>query len=155
MKKLLTLITCFTIMFNACKEKSTEREHLLNYPETIKKPIVDTYFKTEITDNYRWLEDDRSKETEKWVGAENKVTFDYLSSHPLRTTFENNGEIINYVPIKESWNVGEGDTFLSALKTTMFDPVEELELYSFFATTNGCAVQPGDKVTVIWEIIYN
>jgi len=86
---------------------------------------------------------------------DSKVTFDYLSSHPLRTTFENNGEIINYVPIKESWNVGEGDTFLSALKTTMFDPVEELELYSFFATTNGCAVQPGDKVTVIWEIIYN
>ena len=86
---------------------------------------------------------------------DSKITFDYLSSHPLRSTFEENGQIINYVPIKESWNVGEGDTFLSALRTTMFDPVEELEIYSFFGTTNGCAVQPGDKVTVIWEIIYN
>ena len=86
---------------------------------------------------------------------DSKLTFDYFSNHSSRTTFENNDELINYVLIKESWNVGEGDTFLSALKTTMFDPVEELELYSFFATTNGCAVQPGDKVTVIWEIIYN
>ena len=100
MKKLLTLITCFTIMFNACKEKSTEREHLLNYPETIKKPIVDTYFKTEITDNYRWLEDDRSKETEKWVGAENKVTFDYLSNIPYRKQLkERLSELWNYEKI--------------------------------------------------------
>ena len=54
-----------------------------------------------------------------------------------------------------AWNVGKGDTFLSALRTTMFDPVDGKIIYNFFGTTNGCAVQPGDKVTVIWEIIYN
>jgi len=107
MKKLLTLITCFAIMFNACKEKSTEREHLLNYPETIKKPIVDTYFKTEITDNYRWLEDDRSKETEKWVGAENKVTFDYLSNIPYRKQLKDRlSELWNYEKIGAPFTEG-------------------------------------------------
>ena len=85
---------------------------------------------------------------------DSKITFDYLSSHPSRSTFENNGQIINYVPIRESWNVGIGDTFLSALKTTMYDPEDEKIIYNFFGTTNGCAIQPGDKVTVIWEIIY-
>tara|TARA_Y100000590_G_scaffold80043_1_gene88880 strand:- start:331 stop:849 length:519 start_codon:yes stop_codon:yes gene_type:complete len=84
-----------------------------------------------------------------------KLTFDYLSGHPSHSTFENNGQIINHVILQESWSVGEGDTFLSALRTTMFDPEDEKIIYNFFGTTNGCAVQPGDKVTVIWEIIYN
>ena len=86
---------------------------------------------------------------------DSKVTFDYLSSHPLRTTFENNGELINYVLIKESWNVGEGDTFLSALRNMIVDPKTEKPYSILFGTTNGCAIQPGDKVTVIWEIVYN
>jgi len=40
------------------------------YPKTLKKPVIDKYFETKITDNYRWLEDDKSKETENWVKAE-------------------------------------------------------------------------------------
>ena len=86
---------------------------------------------------------------------DSQTTFDYLSNHPSRTVFENNGEIINYVPIKESWNVGEGDTFLSALRNMIVDPKTEKPYSIFFGTTNGCAIQPGDKVTVIWEIVYN
>ena len=84
-----------------------------------------------------------------------KLTFDYLSSHPSHSTFENNGQTIYHVVLKDSWNVGEGDTFLSALRTTMYDPEEAQIIYNFFGTTNGCAIQPGDRVTVIWEIIYN
>ena len=86
---------------------------------------------------------------------DSKFTFDYLSTHPSRTTFENNSVLINYVPLKDSWNVGEGDSFLSALKYIITDPVTEKPYSLFFATTNGCAVQPGDKVTVLWEIVYN
>lgn len=48
------------------------------YPKTTKKPVTDTYFNTEITDNYRWLEDDKSHDTAAWVQAQNKVTFNYL-----------------------------------------------------------------------------
>ena len=85
---------------------------------------------------------------------DSNFTFDYLSNHPSRTTFENNGELINYVLIKESWNVGEGDTFLSAVKYIVTDPITERPYSLFFSTTNGCAVQPGDKVTVLWEIVF-
>ncbi len=55
-----------------------------SYPETVKKPVTDTYHGTEIADPYRWLEDDRSEETEAWVKAQNEVTFSYLESIPFR-----------------------------------------------------------------------
>lgn len=64
---------------------STSKQDIaVKYPETTKKPVVDTYFETKVTDNYRWLEDDRSPETEAWVKAENAVTFDYLKKIPYR-----------------------------------------------------------------------
>ena len=88
------------------------------------------------------------------IHEHSKLTFDYLSGHPSHFTFENNDQIIHYVVLQESFAVGEGDTFLSALRTTMFDHVDQKTIYNFFATTNGCAVQPGDKVNAIWEIIY-
>ena len=31
--------------------------HALNYPETPKKPVADSYHGVQITENYRWLED--------------------------------------------------------------------------------------------------
>ncbi|MGB0892550.1 MAG: S9 family peptidase, partial [Flavobacteriaceae bacterium] len=84
MKKLVFPILCASLIFTACKEENKKRDISVTYPETVKKPVVDTYFDTEVTDNYRWLEDDRSKETEAWVKAENEVTFDYLSKIPYR-----------------------------------------------------------------------
>ena len=41
----------------------------MNYPKTEKIPVIDTYFETDVIDNYRWLEDDKSKATEAWVKA--------------------------------------------------------------------------------------
>jgi len=35
----------------------------VNYPETEKIPVVDTYFEEEVIDNYRCIEDDRSADT--------------------------------------------------------------------------------------------
>ncbi|GAB3330601.1 prolyl oligopeptidase family serine peptidase [Marivirga atlantica] len=66
------------------KEKQTERMTIDNYPETQKVDTVDTYFGTEVADPYRWLEDDRSAETEAWVEAQNEVTFGYLNQIPFR-----------------------------------------------------------------------
>lgn len=54
------------------------------YPKTTKKPVVDSIFGTTVIDNYRWLENDKSPETEAWVKAENEVTFDYLNKIPYR-----------------------------------------------------------------------
>ena len=62
MKKTITLsaIVC-TLSMNA--------QTKINYPETKKIDHVDTYFGEQINDVYRWLEDDRSPETEAWVKA--------------------------------------------------------------------------------------
>jgi len=78
----------------------------VNYPETTKKTVVDTLFGTEIIDNYRWLEDDKSAETENWVKAQNEVTFDYLKNIPYREALKNRlSELWNYekvgTPFKE------------------------------------------------------
>ena len=56
----------------------------LSYPQTAKGDVVDTYFEQSVADPYRWLEDDRSAETEAWVTAQNKVTFGYLEQIPYR-----------------------------------------------------------------------
>ncbi|WP_299132927.1 prolyl oligopeptidase family serine peptidase [uncultured Tenacibaculum sp.] len=106
MKKLIIPILITGSIFMACKEsKNTKRDITVNYPETTKIPVVDDYFGTKITDNYRWLEDDKSKETEAWVKAENEVTFDYLDKIPYRKELKNRlSELWNYeklgVPFK-------------------------------------------------------
>ena len=56
----------------------------LSYPQTAKGDVVDSYFEQTVADPYRWLEDDRSTETEAWVKAQNKVTFGYLEQIPYR-----------------------------------------------------------------------
>ena len=56
----------------------------ITYPTTAKGDVVDSYFQQQVADPYRWLEDDRSSETEAWVKAQNKVTFDYLDQISYR-----------------------------------------------------------------------
>lgn len=78
----------------------------IQYPKTEKIPVVQDYFTTKITDNYRWLEDDKSAETANWVTAQNKVTFDYLSKIPFKNQIKSRMEKLwNYekfsAPFKE------------------------------------------------------
>ncbi len=69
----------------------------LPYPPTVQVAHVDSYFGTPVADPYSWLEDDRSKDTESWVEAQNKVTFDYLGRIPFRAALRHRlGEIYNY-----------------------------------------------------------
>ncbi len=105
MRKLILLMLASTF-FIACKNKTPKNTIEVKYPETAKKPVVDEYFGTKITDNYRWLEDDRSEETENWVKIENEITFDYFSKIPYRKQLKNRlSELWNYekvgVPFKE------------------------------------------------------
>ncbi|NND11360.1 MAG: S9 family peptidase [Flavobacteriaceae bacterium] len=86
MKHLITLLT-ITLIMVSCKNdiiQIKERNIAVNYPETKKTDSVDTYFNTEVKDPYRWLEDDRSEETEQWVKDQNEVTFGYLDTIPFR-----------------------------------------------------------------------
>ncbi len=79
---------------------NVSKESTLTYPETKKVDTVDTYFGTEVKDPYRWLEDDRSEETEAWVKAQNEVTFGYLNQIPFRDELkERLTELWNYEKI--------------------------------------------------------
>jgi prolyl oligopeptidase len=40
-------------------------------PVAAKQPVVDTYFGTKVTDDYRWLEDSKSPEVQSWSDAQN------------------------------------------------------------------------------------
>ena len=84
MKKLTFIILFTSIIIFSCTKEKKQKSIKVNYPETIKKAIIDTLFGTEVIDNYRWLEDDRSEETENWIKVENEVTFNYLSKIPYR-----------------------------------------------------------------------
>ena len=83
MKKIiLSFLTLAIIM--ACKNDKEEKNVIVNYPETKTVDTVDTYFGIEVKDPYRWLEDDRSEETEAWVKLQNKSTYAYLDNIPFR-----------------------------------------------------------------------
>lgn len=74
------LLGSIALALMACNETKQKVE----YPETLKGDVVDVYFGDSIADPYRWLEDDRSAETESWVKAQNEVTFAYLNKIPYR-----------------------------------------------------------------------
>ena len=106
----LPLIPAIVIlMFSSCKENvKKDTAENLTYPETKRVDTVDTYFGEKIPDPYRWLEDDRSAETEEWVKAENKVTFDYLSKIPFRGELkERLSKLWNYEKVGAPFHEGD------------------------------------------------
>lgn len=68
----------------------------ITYPTAKKVNQEDNYFGTIIKDPYRWLEDDNSTETTKWVNEENAVTESYLSQIPFRQKVKDE--------LKSMWN---------------------------------------------------
>ncbi len=81
---------------------------ILEYPQTRKGNTVDTYFGNNVEDPYRWLEDDRSAETEAWVKAQNEVTFDYLEQIPFREDLKKRlTELWNYEKISAPSKEGD------------------------------------------------
>ena len=107
--KNLTLIMLFTsLIFASCIKETKQKSIKLKYPKTIKKAVIDTLFGTEIIDNYRWLEDDRSEETESWVKAENEVSFNYLSEIPFREQLKRRlTELWNYEKLSAPFIEGD------------------------------------------------
>ncbi len=80
----------------------------LKYPETKKVDVVDDYFGTKVADPYRWLEDDNSEETAKWVIEQNKVTNEYLSKIPFRDKLKERFEkLYNYPKYTAPFRAGD------------------------------------------------
>lgn len=84
-------VILFAFALSACSGGADKKEEAsnMNYPETREDTtVVDDYFGTTVSDPYRWLEDDTSEETAKWVKAQNAVTFGYLEQIPYRSAIK-------------------------------------------------------------------
>ena len=53
-------------------------------PKAEEKPIIDIFHGTKVLDNYRWLEDGKNPETQKWVEQEMAYTRGILDRLPAR-----------------------------------------------------------------------
>ena len=104
-KKLLGILAAGAML--SCGDQPTTNSIALEYPETKKVDTVDVYFGTEVPDPYRWLENDRSAETEAWVEAQNELTFKYLNSIPYRDNLEQRlSQLWNYEKIGAPFDEG-------------------------------------------------
>ncbi|MGB0979289.1 MAG: prolyl oligopeptidase family serine peptidase [Croceimicrobium sp.] len=114
MKKGSIIATAAIMLSAACTENpeqnqaETKTKMEMEYPETRKDSTVDEYFGTQVPDPYRWLEDDRSAETEAWVTAQNEVSFGYLEQIPYRDALKNKlTELWNYEKLGAPFEHGD------------------------------------------------
>ena len=85
MKKLMIpIITALVLVGCNNSNVSINQTNTVTYPKTKKVDTVTNYFGTQVKDPYRWLEDDMSEETARWVEDQNKTTFGYLENIPFR-----------------------------------------------------------------------
>lgn len=90
-------------------DKSNQLSNMnLSYPETRKDSVSDSYFGHDVADPYRWLEDDMSTETAKWVAAQNTLTQQYLQQIPFRDTLKKRLEtLLNYEKVSAPFKEGK------------------------------------------------
>lgn len=111
MKNLMFAVVILSVI-TSCKNENEAKEEentvAVTYPETKTVDTVDTYFGEQVKDPYRWLEDDRSKETSDWVIAQNKVTGSYLDQIPYRQELKDRlTEIWNYEKVGAPFTEGD------------------------------------------------
>ncbi len=108
-KKMIVVVIFLSFILllvaSACRRSAQEK---VNYPQTRKEAVVDDYFGVSVPDPYRWLEDDNSEETKKWVEEQNKVTFAFLEKIPYREKIRSRlKEIYNYPRMSQPIRAGE------------------------------------------------
>jgi len=102
--RVLAILTVLTAL-SLAQEYTHPR---ISYPPTLKDDIVDDYHGTKVPAPYRWMEDLDSKQVTAWVAAENKVTFDYLATLPMRDHFRRRiTELWDYAKITIPVHKGE------------------------------------------------
>ena len=108
MKKLILCLITLSVVMSCKKETQKERNITVNYPVTKKVDTVTNYFGTDVKDPYRWLEDDRSKETEEWVKTQNQSTYGYLENIPYREELKDRLEKLwNYEKVGSPFKEGD------------------------------------------------
>jgi prolyl oligopeptidase len=79
----------FTVALQSAGSSPVERASTLptlplTYPVSRKVTASDIYFGVKVADPYRWLEDGKSPEVQKWLGDQNKLARRYLDALPGR-----------------------------------------------------------------------
>jgi prolyl oligopeptidase len=59
----------------------------IQYPESKKTNVIDSYHGIEVTDHYRWLEDAQDPEVRAWTRAQNQLSRAFLDQIPGRQDF--------------------------------------------------------------------
>ena len=96
---------CISALFLSC-------DVAIKYPETKKVSHSDFYHGIEISDPYRWLEDDMSDETGEWVKNQNKVTSRFLQKIGFRKKLERRIKKLNdYEKIGAPFKEGDYEYF--------------------------------------------
>ncbi len=99
----------FTIYFVMI---SISCDSAIEYPVTNKITHSDFYHGVEISDPYRWLEDDMSDETGEWVKAQNKVTSKFLAKIGFRKKLEKRIKKLNdYEKVGAPFKEGDYEYF--------------------------------------------
>src|SRR5579864_5843603 len=83
-------------------------------PHTQAEPVTETLHGVEITDPYRWLEDQSSPRTRVWIEQQTAYTRAYLDAIPGREQIRERVKELFAVKgfISEPWNVGDRYFFL-------------------------------------------
>jgi prolyl oligopeptidase len=106
-----SLIIAGLLTLSACQTNMNKQEiKLQSLPTSAQDSTTDNYFGTQISDPYRWLENDTAPEVLQWVQNQNKVTTDYLAQIESRSALKKRlTEIWNYA--KYSSPTQEGESF--------------------------------------------
>ena len=100
------IFTIYLVMISISCDSAVE------YPVTNKITHSDFYHGVEISDPYRWLEDDMSDETVKWVKAQNKVTSKFLAKIGFRKKLEKRIKKLNdYEKVGAPFKEGDYEYF--------------------------------------------
>ena len=100
------IFTIYFVMISISCDSAVE------YPVTNKITHSDFYHGVEISDPYRWLEDDMSDETGEWVKAQNKVTSKFLAKIGFRKKLEKRVKKLNdYEKVGAPFKEGDYEYF--------------------------------------------
>ncbi|HTG46845.1 MAG TPA: prolyl oligopeptidase family serine peptidase [Actinomycetota bacterium] len=83
---------------------------------TMRQPVTTTYHGVDVTEDYRWLEDASSEDTQAWTKAQHERTMSYLTDLPSYDAIRRRAEEILTAPSTSYRGVAAGGGTIFALK---------------------------------------
>ncbi len=92
----LLLISFSVLMIAGCKTKPNA-----DIPETERDTVTNNYFGTNVSDPYRWLEDETSPKVKQWIDEQNKYTDKVISSFTEGKNLEKRIEELSITSVEQ------------------------------------------------------